>query len=140
MSRKKEEEKKMPFIVATYVYASSQGQCMHSARTNRNIKLVDLDIRDIADSGRELDDEDSFETTMTIVIFIMSCVSVVGFFIIITIMMFKLFNRNQKSLQIPSVPSFNQPTSNKYAMNMCQHKNLQGLNPSQSGLYKQQAL
>ena len=29
-----EEEKKMPFIVATYVYASSQGQRKHSARTN----------------------------------------------------------------------------------------------------------
>jgi hypothetical protein len=29
-----EEEKKMPFIVATYVFASSQGQCTHSARTN----------------------------------------------------------------------------------------------------------
>ena len=26
-------EKKMPFIVATYVYASSQGQRTHSART-----------------------------------------------------------------------------------------------------------
>ena len=36
MSRKKErrkKEKKMPFIVATYVYASSQGQRTHSART-----------------------------------------------------------------------------------------------------------
>ena len=36
MSRKKEErekEKKIPFIVATYVYASSQGQRTHSART-----------------------------------------------------------------------------------------------------------
>jgi hypothetical protein len=32
--RKKEEEKKMPFIVATYVYASSQGQRTHSAWTN----------------------------------------------------------------------------------------------------------
>jgi hypothetical protein len=35
--RKKErgkKEKKMPFIVATYVYASSQGQRTHSARTN----------------------------------------------------------------------------------------------------------
>ena len=31
--RKKREEKKMPFIVATYVYASSQGQRTHSART-----------------------------------------------------------------------------------------------------------
>ena len=31
--REKEREK-MPFIVATYVYASSQGQRMHSARTN----------------------------------------------------------------------------------------------------------
>jgi hypothetical protein len=31
--RKKEREK-MPFIVATYVYASSQGQRTHSARTN----------------------------------------------------------------------------------------------------------
>ena len=39
MSRKKEErkrerEKKMPFIVATYVSACSQGQRMQSARTN----------------------------------------------------------------------------------------------------------
>ena len=39
MSRKKErrrerEEKKMPFIVATYVYASIQGQRTHSAGTN----------------------------------------------------------------------------------------------------------
>jgi hypothetical protein len=32
--RKKKEEKKMPFIVATYVYASSQGQRTHSAGTN----------------------------------------------------------------------------------------------------------
>ena len=43
MSRKKErkkerekEEKKIPFIVATYVSASSQGQRTHSARTNIN--------------------------------------------------------------------------------------------------------
>ena len=41
MSRKKERErerkreKKMPFVVATYVYASSQGQRTHSARTNK---------------------------------------------------------------------------------------------------------
>ena len=38
MSRKnrerKKEREKMPFIVATYVYASSQGQRTHSARTN----------------------------------------------------------------------------------------------------------
>jgi hypothetical protein len=42
MSRKKESEresetqhpKKMPFILATYVYASSQGQRTHSAWTN----------------------------------------------------------------------------------------------------------
>ena len=34
MSRKKEEREKMPFIVATYVYASSQGQRTHSAPTN----------------------------------------------------------------------------------------------------------
>ena len=32
--REREEEKKMPFIVATYVYGSSQGQRTHSARTN----------------------------------------------------------------------------------------------------------
>jgi hypothetical protein len=31
--RRKKKEKKMPFIVATYVYASSQGQRTHSART-----------------------------------------------------------------------------------------------------------
>jgi hypothetical protein len=34
VEKKKKREKKMPFIVATYVYASSQGQCTHSARTN----------------------------------------------------------------------------------------------------------
>ena len=34
MSWKKEEEKKMPFIVAAYVSACSQGQRTHSARTN----------------------------------------------------------------------------------------------------------
>ena len=32
--REREKEKKMPFIVANYVYASSQGQRTHSARTN----------------------------------------------------------------------------------------------------------
>jgi hypothetical protein len=32
--RGEREEKKMPFIVAAYVYASSQGQRTHSARTN----------------------------------------------------------------------------------------------------------
>ena len=42
MSWKKERERrreraKMPFIVATYVYASSQGQRTHSARTNIHI-------------------------------------------------------------------------------------------------------
>ena len=31
--RKREEDKKKPFIVATYVYATSQGQRTHSART-----------------------------------------------------------------------------------------------------------
>jgi hypothetical protein len=31
---RKREREKMPFIVATYVYASSQGQRTHSARTN----------------------------------------------------------------------------------------------------------
>ena len=31
--RRKKEREKMPFIVATYVYASSQGQRTHSART-----------------------------------------------------------------------------------------------------------
>jgi hypothetical protein len=37
MSPEEEEEKKMPFIVATYVYASSQGQRTHSARTKINL-------------------------------------------------------------------------------------------------------
>ena len=35
----REEEKKMPFIVATYVYASSQGQRTHSARTNYKLLI-----------------------------------------------------------------------------------------------------
>jgi hypothetical protein len=30
------EKEKMPFIVATYVYASRQGQRTHSARTNNH--------------------------------------------------------------------------------------------------------
>ena len=37
--RKKEREK-MPFIVATYVYASSQGQRMHSAQTNNGDSIL----------------------------------------------------------------------------------------------------
>ena len=32
--KERKKEKKMPFIVATYVYASSQGQRTHSAQTN----------------------------------------------------------------------------------------------------------
>ena len=36
---RKKEEKKMPFIVATYVYASSQGQRTHSARTKIQIDI-----------------------------------------------------------------------------------------------------
>ena len=46
--REREEEKKMPFIVATYVYASSQGQRTHSARTNnlnKDWKQVFLEFR-----------------------------------------------------------------------------------------------
>ena len=35
--RRKKEREKMPFIVATYVYASSQRQRMHSARTKSSI-------------------------------------------------------------------------------------------------------
>ena len=31
--KERKKEKKMPFVVATYVYASSQGQRTHSART-----------------------------------------------------------------------------------------------------------
>ena len=50
MSRKKEErereEKKMPFIVATYVYASSQGQRTHSDRTK-----ISLTLRVVFDFG-----------------------------------------------------------------------------------------
>ena len=42
MSRKREEEKKVPCIVATYVHASSQGQRTHSARTNYLLYLTDL--------------------------------------------------------------------------------------------------
>ena len=80
---------------------------------NRNIKLEDVDISDIADSGSELNDKTSFETTMINVIFTISCISVVGFFLIITIMMFKLVNWNPKPLQIPSKPSFNHQTSNE---------------------------
>ena len=33
--KEREKEKKMPFIVATYVYASCQGQRTHSARTKK---------------------------------------------------------------------------------------------------------
>jgi hypothetical protein len=35
------ERKIMPFVVATYVYASSQGQRMHSAQTNLTDKIVE---------------------------------------------------------------------------------------------------
>jgi hypothetical protein len=34
----RERREKMPFIAATYVYASTQGQHTHSARTNKKLK------------------------------------------------------------------------------------------------------
>ena len=37
MSRKKEEEKKMPFIVSTYVYAYSR-RAAHALRSDQNMK------------------------------------------------------------------------------------------------------
>ena len=49
MSRKKREREKMPFIVATYVYASSQGQRTHFARTKNltnNSNTVSYETRD----------------------------------------------------------------------------------------------
>ena len=42
--REKREEKKMPFIVATYVYASSQGQRTHSARTKMSYIYIKEEI------------------------------------------------------------------------------------------------
>jgi hypothetical protein len=39
-----EREKKRPFIVATYVYASSQGQRKHSARTNLSLSNMSLEF------------------------------------------------------------------------------------------------
>ena len=46
--REREKEKKMPFIVANYVYASSQGQRTHFARTNlvniRNKNFVNMEL------------------------------------------------------------------------------------------------
>ena len=45
--RKKREEKKMPFIVATYVYSSRQGQRTHSARTNmRKVPTIEEMVRE----------------------------------------------------------------------------------------------
>jgi hypothetical protein len=38
-NRERKKEKKMPFIVATYVYASTQGQRTHSARTKKQLKV-----------------------------------------------------------------------------------------------------
>ena len=38
--RERKREKKMPFIVATYVYASSQGQHTHSARTKISHHII----------------------------------------------------------------------------------------------------
>ena len=42
---RKREREKMPFIVATYVYASSQGQRTHSARTK--ISFLGIGIQSI---------------------------------------------------------------------------------------------
>ena len=42
--KEREREKKMPFVVATYVYASSQGQRTHSARTKINLQYITVVI------------------------------------------------------------------------------------------------
>ena len=44
--KEREKEKKMPFIVATYVYARSQGQRTHSARTK--IRLIRTKYNDVS--------------------------------------------------------------------------------------------
>jgi hypothetical protein len=44
---RKKKEKKMPFIVATYVYASSQGQRTHSARTNNLMESRHKNCKDL---------------------------------------------------------------------------------------------
>ena len=50
LERKRERRKKekMPFIVATYVYASTQGQRTHSARTKNDgcIKVTEQNYAD----------------------------------------------------------------------------------------------
>jgi hypothetical protein len=38
-NKKKQEKEKIPKIVATFVYASSQGQRTHSARTKMHISI-----------------------------------------------------------------------------------------------------
>jgi len=84
---------------------------------NRNndqsqIKLDTFDIGDFADSAGGFSDQASFDMTMIVVIFFVSCVSVVGICLIIIIVMFKLIKLNRKpNLQVPYNPSFNRQIS-----------------------------
>ena len=54
LEREREREK-MPFIVATYVYASSQGQRTHSTRTNGSHENFVLRISIRSYTGSEVD-------------------------------------------------------------------------------------
>ena len=63
---------------------------------NSNVKLDTFDIGDFADSGDEELDEVTFDITMFLVIFLVSCACVIGICLIIIIVMFKLVKLNMK--------------------------------------------
>ena len=81
---------------------------------NSNVKLDTFDIGDFADSGDEELDEVTFDITMFIVIFLVSCVSVIGTCFIIIMLMFKLIKLSMKPHQeAPYNPSFTRQTSSE---------------------------
>ena len=56
----------MPFIVATYVYASSQGQRTHSARTNCKITFLNIKSRQdkLGETSKSSRAINGFDTTV----------------------------------------------------------------------------
>ena len=81
---------------------------------NSNVKLDTFDIGDFADSGDEELDEVTFDITMFVVIFFVSCACVIGICLIIIIVMFKLVKLNMKPHQEASYnPSFTRQTSSE---------------------------
>jgi len=91
---------------------TDSGTAQNKGGDSVNIKLDSFDVGSYADSGGEFAEKTSVDLKMILMIFFLSCVSVVSICLIIIIVMFKLVKSNRKPpQQVPYKTSFNRQTS-----------------------------